>query len=268
MNRIVGMKGRVGLCSAWEGVRKWKLFGFSGDLSILTSCSAGLSAISCSLSSFSFLVALSFLELTPSFLRFPSSLSNTVTMPQPPALTLLSSSSPAHPISTSPSYLHTQSQSPFRYINFDDQHSQSQYNEKDTPLTEIAPSSSSSSNPPYFGRPSSSHPHSPLRSSTAAPKSHHAHRSGRSQHHTSRAPSYSQLLHPSSSQSQQYIPFSHAHQHSYHRPRGLRIWNLLKSWLPIILYIFTSLVFVVAIAAYKTELFSRESNSLSLAVQS
>ncbi|KAF5363585.1 hypothetical protein D9756_000546 [Leucocoprinus leucothites] len=42
---------------------------------------------------------------------------------------------------------------------------------------------------------------------------------------------------------------------SYTRPRGLRILNLIKSWMPLILYALTSLGFVVAITLYKTELF-------------
>ncbi|THU81831.1 hypothetical protein K435DRAFT_618766, partial [Dendrothele bispora CBS 962.96] len=44
--------------------------------------------------------------------------------------------------------------------------------------------------------------------------------------------------------------------HSYKRPRGLRICNLLKSWSPVIAYALTSLAFLVAIAFYKTELFA------------
>ncbi|KAK0453323.1 hypothetical protein EV421DRAFT_670736 [Armillaria borealis] len=46
------------------------------------------------------------------------------------------------------------------------------------------------------------------------------------------------------------------HSSNYTRPRGLRIANLLKPWVPIILYGITSLAFVFAIALYKTEVFS------------
>ncbi|KAK0468042.1 uncharacterized protein EV420DRAFT_1502555 [Desarmillaria tabescens] len=46
------------------------------------------------------------------------------------------------------------------------------------------------------------------------------------------------------------------HSNNYTRPRGLRIANLLKPWVPIILYGITSLAFVFAIALYKTEVFS------------
>jgi hypothetical protein len=42
---------------------------------------------------------------------------------------------------------------------------------------------------------------------------------------------------------------------SYSRPRGLRIVKLTRSCLPVLLYILTSLAFVVAITLYKSELF-------------
>ncbi|EKM80208.1 hypothetical protein AGABI1DRAFT_73178 [Agaricus bisporus var. burnettii JB137-S8] len=41
----------------------------------------------------------------------------------------------------------------------------------------------------------------------------------------------------------------------YTRPRSLRISKLARSWLPIILYAFTSIAFVVAFTLYKSELF-------------
>lgn len=42
---------------------------------------------------------------------------------------------------------------------------------------------------------------------------------------------------------------------SYTRPRGLRIANLLRPWIPIILYALTSLGFLVAISFWKIEVF-------------
>ncbi|PSR73647.1 hypothetical protein PHLCEN_2v10566 [Hermanssonia centrifuga] len=42
---------------------------------------------------------------------------------------------------------------------------------------------------------------------------------------------------------------------AYTRPRGLRITNLFKPWIPIILYAITSLGFLAAIAFWKTEVF-------------
>lgn len=56
-------------------------------------------------------------------------------------------------------------------------------------------------------------------------------------------------------------PRSMHHSNNYTRPRGLRIANLLKPWVPIILYGITSLAFVFAIALYKTEVFSGQSFS-------
>ncbi|KIY49542.1 hypothetical protein FISHEDRAFT_31619, partial [Fistulina hepatica ATCC 64428] len=53
----------------------------------------------------------------------------------------------------------------------------------------------------------------------------------------------------------------------YSRPRGLRIANLLRAWLPLIMYALTSLIFVVGIAFYKDELFSRL-DDLSLTLRS
>ncbi|KAJ7179286.1 hypothetical protein C8R46DRAFT_1073240 [Mycena filopes] len=42
----------------------------------------------------------------------------------------------------------------------------------------------------------------------------------------------------------------------YSRPRGLRIANLLRPWLPLIMYALSSLIFVVAIAFFKNQVFS------------
>lgn len=42
---------------------------------------------------------------------------------------------------------------------------------------------------------------------------------------------------------------------AYSRPRGLRIANLLKPWIPIILYAITSLGFLAAVAFWKKEVF-------------
>ncbi|KAF8211297.1 hypothetical protein K438DRAFT_1568498 [Mycena galopus ATCC 62051] len=57
-------------------------------------------------------------------------------------------------------------------------------------------------------------------------------------------------------------PSSPAHHNSrplsplYSRPRGLRIANLLRPWLPLILYALSSLILVVAIAFFKTQVFT------------
>jgi len=49
----------------------------------------------------------------------------------------------------------------------------------------------------------------------------------------------------------------HRSSYNYSRPRTLRLINLLRPWLPVILYGLTTLAFVVAIALYRPELFAR-----------
>ena len=46
---------------------------------------------------------------------------------------------------------------------------------------------------------------------------------------------------------------------TYVRPRGLRISNLMKPWIPLILYGMTSFGFLVAVAFWKNEVFESES---------
>ncbi|KAJ7086726.1 hypothetical protein C8R44DRAFT_893520 [Mycena epipterygia] len=123
---------------------------------------------------------------------------------------LLTISSPARPVSTSPTQ-HRPSQSPFRYVHFPEMA------EKATPLADMA-----------FDRlPSSSrYPASPQRPAHPSAPSSPA-------HHRPSTPS---------------APYS--------RPRGLRIANLLRPWLPLIMYALSSLAFVVAIACYKTQVFT------------
>lgn len=126
-----------------------------------------------------------------------------------PSLSLISSSSPARPVPTSPSSSYRQSESPFRYVHFPS----TETDEKATPLTDY---------PTLSRQPSSS---------------------GRRQHQNS------PLILASASTQRPTTPYT--------RPRGLRIFNLIKPWLPIILYGLTSLGFLIAIALYKTQVFAR-----------
>lgn len=48
----------------------------------------------------------------------------------------------------------------------------------------------------------------------------------------------------------------------YTRPRGLRIANLIKPWIPIILYVLTTLGFLVAVSFWKVEVFQGTRHSL------
>jgi len=66
----------------------------------------------------------------------------------------------------------------------------------------------------------------------------------------------SSSLSSSSLSSSQTLPQSQR----YIRPRGLRIWNLFKQWLPILAYGATSLGFILAIAFWKTEVLDGKSS--------
>ncbi|KAJ4492992.1 hypothetical protein C8J55DRAFT_501914 [Lentinula edodes] len=139
---------------------------------------------------------------------------------RPPVLILATSSETPRPVSTSPSP-HQQSQSPFGYL-----HSSESMNEK-----AILSSDASSEDK--------------LRSPSDGPSVRPQHQSfSRGPSHISTQPA---ILHI------QRLP---CQSQSYIRPRGLRITNLIRPWLPIILYALTSLIFLIAIAFYKAELFS------------
>ncbi|KAF9469055.1 hypothetical protein BDZ94DRAFT_1245260 [Collybia nuda] len=170
--------------------------------------------------------------------------------PRRPLSLNLSSSSPARPVSTSPSPLHRQSQSPFRYVHFN--RDTDDLDEKATPLTNFA---GERARPPTPG--SSAHPHKPkslasviysdphYQPRTARP--HHASLSSQSTSSFLRQPA--PLLAPNRVHSQTSAPYT--------RPRGLRIANLIRPWIPLILYALTTLAFVVAIALYRNEVFAR-----------
>lgn len=153
----------------------------------------------------------------------------------PPSLNLISAASPARAVSTSPSPSHRQSQSPFRYVK----ESQSM-NEKsppnETPLSVLSSEKRHAHHPPRIG--SSSHHHQSL--SPASATNSRGHLSPNPRHHSPFLPTPSPLLTPS---------------HTYTRPRGLRIYNLLKPWIPLICYGITSVGFLVAIAFWKNEVF-------------
>jgi hypothetical protein len=186
---------------------------------------------------------------------------------RPPSLSLLTSSLPAHPtISTSPSTTHRQSQSPFRYVHFNN--TPLDMNEKfvdETPLSDftdpkLRPSltasfplhqhpqlSSHRPPPPPSSSPSPSPSSSPFSHRSARPNSPSSRLTGRSSPCFLRQPP-APLLFP-----------SHTRTHSgssYTRPRALRLANLVRPWLPVILYAMTSIGFLIAIAFWKTEVFT------------
>ncbi|RDB22613.1 Golgi apparatus membrane protein tvp38 [Hypsizygus marmoreus] len=174
---------------------------------------------------------------------------------RPPSLNL-SSSSPARPVSTSPSPQHRQSQSPFRYIQLNqDTHD---IDEKSTPLTDFPGDRTRQLSPGPSTRQQKCP--SPLGSrSNNQPRTARLHDVSLTPH--ARSPFLRQptpLLGPNRAQAQ---------TSSYSRPRGLRIANLIRPWLPLILYAITSFAVVIAVALYKAEVFNRL-DELSLWLQS
>lgn len=148
---------------------------------------------------------------------------------RPPSLNL-SPSAPARPVSTSPSPLHQQSQSPFRYVHFDQR--LPEMNEKETPPADFTPASAPT-------------PTAYRQSPPPLPSSNPAQSSRSSSGYYASSPFLRQPT-PLHTRSQ------------YSRPRSLLIANLVRPWLPVILYAFTSLAFVFAIALYRDDVFARE----------
>lgn len=165
---------------------------------------------------------------------------------RPPSLKL-SPSSPARPVSSSPSPQHRQSQSPFRYVQLNP--GTEDIDEKATPLIDFPSDTQRQALPgPSAGQMKGTSPRSASRTERYQSRSERPSRVGPS------SPSASPLLR----QPTPSLVFSRPPQTpSYTRPRGLRIANLIKPWIPIILYGITSLAFIIAIALYKTEVFAR-----------
>ncbi|TFK43357.1 hypothetical protein BDQ12DRAFT_709155 [Crucibulum laeve] len=165
---------------------------------------------------------------------------------RPPSLDLISLSAPTRPVSTSPSPTHCQSQSPFHYVQFTPNFPEP--DEKATPLAGSDMKQQPSPPTPH------SYPrqHMPSVHSNATQTSYpNVPRSARSHHFSSLPPAPSPYSRPSGP-----LNTSSYRASTYTRPRGLRILNLVKPWIPLILYALTSLAFVVAIALYRTEVFS------------
>jgi hypothetical protein len=51
------------------------------------------------------------------------------------------------------------------------------------------------------------------------------------------------------------LPLPSLHSGYLHPPRKIRLWSILKPWLPVLAYLSTSLGFLVAIAFWKTQVF-------------
>jgi hypothetical protein len=92
-----------------------------------------------------------------------------------------------------------------------------------------------------------------------------------SSHHPSRPSSESSLRHlthqnsacpdcplspiPDTTPAHFAVPLPSLHSGYLHPPRKIRLWSIVKPWLPVLAYISTSLGFVIAIAFWKTQVF-------------
>jgi hypothetical protein len=76
-------------------------------------------------------------------------------------------------------------------------------------------------------------------------------------HQGSASPDYSLSPIPDTdiASSQFALPLPSLHSGYLHPPRKIRLWSILKPWLPVLAYLSTSLGFLVAIAFWKTQLF-------------
>ena len=173
---------------------------------------------------------------------------------RPPSLNL-SLSSPARPVSSSPSPQHRQSQSPFRYVQLNP--GTEAIDEKATHLIDFHTDTKRQACP----GPSTTQTRGTSPTSASRTDRRYQSRSDRPRAGPS-SPSASPLLR----QPTPSLVFSRPPQSSsfYTRPRGLRISNLIKPWIPIILYIITSFAFIISIALFKTQVFARALISQSL----
>lgn len=166
--------------------------------------------------------------------------------PLPPSLNLLSSSSPARPVSTSPSSSYRQSQSPFRYVKELQMTNEKEVIEE-TPLSVV----SEEKRRPFSPGVGSCQSHCALSSPLPRPASRSPEPSIHSRQPSPCLRTASPLLVSGCNRSASQSP-------KYTRPRGLRISNLLKPWIPLILYAITSFSFLVAVAFWKNEVFECE----------
>lgn len=122
--------------------------------------------------------------------------------------------------------------------------------------TQLEIQSDEKRNPTYYSPGAGPSQHRPVLPCPPVTRSQEQHRSFVPQHPTTTYP-----LRCSPSSSTCTNPNRHraaGQSHIYTRPRGLRISNLVKPWIPLILYGVTSFGFIVAIAFWRNEVFERE----------
>lgn len=74
-------------------------------------------------------------------------------------------------------------------------------------------------------------------------------------HQNSACPDYPLSPIQDTASAQFAIPLPSLHSGYLHPPRKIRLWSILKPWLPVLAYVSTSLGFVIAIAFWKTQVF-------------
>ncbi len=74
-------------------------------------------------------------------------------------------------------------------------------------------------------------------------------------HQNSACPDYPLSPIPDTTSAHFAMPLPSLHSGYLHPPRKIRLWSIVKPWLPVIVYVSTSLGFLIAIAFWKTQVF-------------
>lgn len=74
-------------------------------------------------------------------------------------------------------------------------------------------------------------------------------------HQNSASPDYSLSPIPDTTSSHFALPLPSLHSGYLHPPRKIRLWSILRPWLPVLAYLSTSLGFLIAVAFWKTHVF-------------
>src|SRR6266699_103036 len=74
-------------------------------------------------------------------------------------------------------------------------------------------------------------------------------------HQSSACPNYPLSPIPNTTSAHFAVPLPSLHSGYLHPPRKIRLWSIIRPWLPVLAYISTSLGFVIAIAFWKTHVF-------------
>jgi hypothetical protein len=150
--------------------------------------------------------------------------------PQPP---------PAH----SPHY---RSPSPSRFPRFEET-SVSEKSRCDGVIQTPSPAKAEASTS-WADAPESLSSHHPSRPSSESSLRHLTHQNGA-------CPGYPISPIPDTTPAHFALPLPSLHSEYLHPPRKIRLWSIVKPWLPVLAYISTSLGFVIAIAFWKTHVF-------------